>query len=1052
MTIHTKLHRSRSRWTAILSSLVFAPFLLAAQASAGTFTFDGSIVSSTGSSLNIAGISGLGASSLTVDNYTVNGNGIWLQPDPSLTGTFNETITLTGTTTVNSTYSGVFSQSYNTNHNVSVYAGSGVTIVSTGGFGGIWLRSDYGGDLYINSAATVSASGAGNEGITASTNLGSATVINSGTVSSANFRGLYADGNHDAYYDNSDNVLETLGTPVTVSITNSGYVTALLEGARAINYCGLATVTNSGYVFSTQKYALIAWSNYGDASVTNSGTAVSTNRSAIEVGTEIGNATAYNSGIVTTTKTDTSLNNGWGWDGIQAYADVSGSITITNSPTGQISAEDGSGIHAASPEGTIFVINEGYISGSTGIVAYSGGGSVPFVSSNAEITVAGTNTMTTGTVGIGNSGTISVRGVAVYADATTNLIVNLGQITTTGTLGILTGNGDSWIINTGTIAATGSNAVAIALGSGSNRLTLYETSAIQGTVINGGANGALELTGSSVGAFNLDNTGATAQYQGFGTLEKTGSGLWTLTGSVFEGNLTNTAGTLALANSVSIAGALTNNALLDLQTSTLTVTGAASGTGALALTIGNSEHGYLINSNAVSDLSQTTFAINAGSEVKINQTLVLAKDYSGVIPVNATAISGYRLYRVVEADGSGIDSQGNSYSAGSLLLTSVPLSTTSGYTPVPTNNASLSVQNYTGNDSALGNLSLAVQSLTTASAINKAGAQLRPEANGGTQAAALTSVAQALQTITLRNDTIRANGGLAPVGEGKDTATVHGLDLWGQTFYANAAQGEVGGVDGFIANTAGLAIGGDTQATDVLRLGASFAYASTNVNDRGTRAGSGQDVDSYIGSLYASYDGSPWYIDGAVLGGVHHYDSTRYVSIGDIRETARGRFSAEQVGFKLLGGYPVDFQHFTLTPIASLAYNQLSQDSYTEHGAPGADLHVNSESIQSLRSGLGGKIATTLTTPQGWLVQPDLHLFWFHEFGDTAYDLTSQFVAAGGGAFTTPGLKLGENALGLGTAVNVVGSKNVNLTLKYDAEFQREYVSHSVVFETRLKF
>ncbi|GEM_PF-1962171 len=1047
MTISTQSHLGRFRRSAILSTLIFAPFLFSAQAIAGTATFSGNILSFTATDSKVYGVSGTGASSITLDNYTINGNGVWLQPDTNTTGTFNQTITLTGSTVISSTYSGAFLQSNNANNNVSLYAGADVRITTTGGFGGIWLRSDNGGNVYADSAATISVSGSGNEGVTAVTNLGSATVINSGTVSSANYRGLYADGNYLAYY----NPLPTLGTPVTVSITNSGYVTALLEGARAINYYGLATVSNSGYVFSTQKYALIAWSNLGDASVTNSGTAISTNRSAIEVGTEIGNATVTNSGFATSSKTDASINSGMGWDGIQAYADVSGSITITNTATGQISAVNGAGIHAMTPEGNVIILNYGTISGLYGIEAYSGGGSLSFVSTTAtDLTVDGTTnkTTTTGTIGIGNTGTISTTGLAVYADATSNLIVNTGLITTTGTLGVLTGNGNTLIYNSGTLSATGSNAVAIALGSGSNRLILTESSRITGYVINGGTNGTLELTGTGSGAFDLNSTGASAQYQGFGTLEKTDTGTWTLSGGSFGGNVTVSGGSVVLASAASLSGALTDNALLNLQTNVLTVAGSVSGTGTLALTIGSSDHGYLVNSAASSDLSKITLSINSGSEVKPNQTLVLVKNYTGTVPVGETVVSGYRLYRVVEAGGSGLDSQDQSYSAGSLLLTSIPLSATRGYTPVPTNNASLSVQNYTGSDAALGNLSLAVQSLTTASAINKAGAQLRPEANGGTQAAALTSVSQALQTITLRNDFIRANGGLPPVAEGK----THGLDLWGQTFYTNAAQGEVSGVDGFIANTAGLAIGADTQATDSTRVGASFAYASTNVNDRGTRAGSGQDVDSYIGSLYATYDGNPWYIDGAVVGGVHQYDSTRYVNIGNVRETARGSFSAEQVGFKLLGGYPIDFQRFTLTPIASLAYNQLNQDSYKEHGAPGADLRVESQTLNSLRSGLGAKIATTVATPNGWLMQPDLHAFWFHEFGNTAYDLTSQFVAAGGGSFTTPGIKLGENGLGLGTALSVIATQGVSVTLKYDAEIQQNYTSHNVVFEARFKF
>lgn len=1029
---------------AILASLILAPYLLPVQALAQSYTVTGDNIATQSVSATSAYVTaGPGSSTLTLDGYTTGQ--VILNPEAATSGTYYQTINLTGTMTVNTpNYSSVISSGTNANHHVTINAGSDVTIIAgTGGFGAIWARNDTSGDVAINSGALISATD--QDGINAVTNLGTATIVNSGTVIATGYgvHGLYADANG-----------APSGGPLvstTVSITNSGYVTATFEAARSINYYGLATINNSGYAYSAERYALVAWSADGAASIVNSGTAISGQRpTLVAASSNGGSADVTNSGVIIANNTGDS--SGKGYQGIQVYTDPSTIVTINNTATGLISANYDAGILAMLPSGTATITNAGLITALYGIEAYSGDGSLATTSETVALTSATTPTIS-GSVAIINSGTITTQNVAVYSDATQTTVTNTGVISTTGSLAIQTVSGNSTIFNSGIISTSGTNATAIAMGSGTNRLVLTETSQIVGQVTTAGTNSTLELTGTNTGIFYLHTVGNSAQYQGFSTLEKTGSGTWIVSGSnAFAGDTVIKNGMLSIGSGgASVVGSVTNNARLDLGTNLFTVGGSLSGTGSIGLTIGSTDHGYLVNSNAASDLRQMGFTINPGSQTALNQTLVLVKDYAGQVPVGATAVSvsDYRLYRVVQALASGTDSQGSAYGNGSLLLTDVPLSQTPGYTPVPTNNAALVIQNYTGSNPALGNLSLAVQSLTTPSDINKAGAQLRPEANGATQTAAMGSVSQLLQTITLRNDSLR--NGLAPVGAGPDKYP-QGLDLWGQSFYNNSAQGVRDGVDGFTSNTAGFAFGADTQATDALRTGLSFAYAATNVNDRATRAGSGEDVDSYLGSLYGSYDGSPWYVDGALIAGLHQFDSTRLVDIGGIRETAKGRFSAHQLGVKLEGGYPLAFNPVTVTPLASLAYNHLRFNDYTEHGAPGANLQVGSDSIDSLRSGLGAKISTTVNTPGGWLFQPDLHAFWFHEFGNTALNQTSQFVAAGGSSFLVPGIKLASDGLGLGTALSLVAPKGVNLSLKYDAELQQDYVSHSVVFEARFKF
>ena len=59
---------------------------------------------------------------------------------------------------------------------------------------------------------------------------------------------------------------------------------------------------------------------------------------------------------------------------------------------------------------------------------------------------------------------------------------------------------------------------------------------------------------------------------------------------------------------------------------------------------------------------------------------------------------------------------------------------------------------------------------------------------------------------------------------------------------------------------------------------------------------------------------------------------------------------------------------------------------------------------------------------------------------------------AGGGAFTTPGVKQAADSAVLGTSLNVAGPDGVSFSVKYDAELKDKYASHTGVLEARINF
>lgn len=418
--------------------------------------------------------------------------------------------------------------------------------------------------------------------------------------------------------------------------------------------------------------------------------------------------------------------------------------------------------------------------------------------------------------------------------------------------------------------------------------------------------------------------------------------------------------------------------------------------------------------------------------------------------------SGGYTWKVSSVTGAGqTDTDGVSYGTGYTNIIITNSGTNAAGAASGTNGAGVkALAAYSGGNAAMTALSQAVNNLTSAAEIEKAGAQLRPSANGATTQAALGAVGQAVNTISVRTDSVRAasadmGGAASGVSSGE---ALRGLGMWGQAFGSVATQDRRLGIDGYTADTYGVAFGADAKVAEPVRLGLSFAYARTGVDDAGAREGSGQTINSYIGSLYGTYSASRWYLDGALTYGHHTYDGTRVINIaGAARQTAKSSYGGNQYGAKAEVGVPFAVgSGIVVTPLAGLAYNHLRQDGYTEKDAAAA-LTVGSSSTDSVKSSLGAKAAATLARWRDWDVRPNARAVWSHEFNTKAHDQTSAYVD-GGAAFTNTGTDAAGESFTLGIGLDLASVRNTTLSAKYDAGLSDRYVSHTGSLQARMEF
>lgn len=462
--------------------------------------------------------------SLSVDGLTISGSDnkidfFPLDADPDVFGAL--TLSVSNTSINTPDYGGINVAPAMRVESINVTLDSTVTIVNTGGFGGLWVKANVGGDISINSGAQITSTDS--PAIAATTNDGSVSIVNSGNLSSSSDRGIYADGGFNS-------TVSTL-----VSVINSGDIDAQLEGIRMIQNNGDIYAENSGALTSQTQRALYAWSAaVGNIEIINSGSAISAARAGTILAATTGNAKLTNSGRL---------------EGADFGADLmsdDGDLSVTNIATGQIIGAT-IGLQMATTVGDITVQNAGSISGgaaltgdsvtltNSGTITASGGNAISFTADTSRVILKDGSSITGNVVASGDA-TLQLD----FANATTldaSLLGDSAQYQGFDTVaaagsGVLTLDGTS--LYSGLVSLSGANVVV----DGDLRSAQF--------LVGSG----VQLSGTgSVGDLTVGNGGSVAPGHSPGTMYVYGD-LSFLTGSTYVADLT----TSGLSDNIVVSG------------------------------------------------------------------------------------------------------------------------------------------------------------------------------------------------------------------------------------------------------------------------------------------------------------------------------------------------------------------------------------------------------------------------------------------------------------------------------------------------------------------
>lgn len=209
--------------------------------------------------------------------------------------------------------------------------------------------------------------------------------------------------------------------------------------------------------------------------------------------------------------------------------------------------------------------------------------------------------------------------------------------------------------------------------------------------------------------------------------------------------------------------------------------------------------------------------------------------------------------------------------------------------------------------------------------------------------------------------------------------------------------------NGFDYDSYNVTLGGDYRFSSSFVVGAALNYYKVDsaFDNEPTVAGGDLDTDGWGGTVYGTYYGERFYIDGLAGYAVSDYDIHRNIyiasnnaAVDSIAATAEGSTKSADYAASIGAGGYFGSGGFGWGPYGRLTYTRVNIDSYQEEGAEqaGLNLNVDKQDWTSLISALGAQFSFTFSQSYG-VIAPQLRLGWIHQFENDSQDIVATYTA-----------------------------------------------------------
>ena len=252
---------------------------------------------------------------------------------------------------------------------------------------------------------------------------------------------------------------------------------------------------------------------------------------------------------------------------------------------------------------------------------------------------------------------------------------------------------------------------------------------------------------------------------------------------------------------------------------------------------------------------------------------------------------------------------------------------------------------------------------------------------------------------------------------------------------------------------AGTSLGFDQRLANHVVVGGAAGYARTVDLDFKQRNGSG-DANTFQGALYAGRVTPLTYLSASARFAYSDMNTSRRIVFADIDRTAEADFNGWDAGAAIEAGVNlVELWGVSVQPLASFDYVHVQTEGYTEKGADSLNLTVESESLDSVVSGVGLRFHGTIQMDRETWWTPEVRVRWAHEFGDRDREIQGVLPAAAtGGSWLVRGADSPADGFVVGASWTVTTAGKLHVFADYDAVLNRDLVEHSVALGVRMEW
>ena len=285
----------------------------------------------------------------------------------------------------------------------------------------------------------------------------------------------------------------------------------------------------------------------------------------------------------------------------------------------------------------------------------------------------------------------------------------------------------------------------------------------------------------------------------------------------------------------------------------------------------------------------------------------------------------------------------------------------------------------------------------------------------------------------------RLSGGINSANQGISSGDM--LDdaaVWVQGLYNKSKLNNTSKAYGYDADTYGTAFGLEKYVTKATKLGAGYAYNSTDID------GHNRDTDVHTSTLFAygEYKPNNWFVNGIASYGWSDYSETKHSTVD-----VKSKYDVNTFGLQAMTGYDINLpQAFTLTPEAGVRYARIEQDGYVDD----AGQSVKSRNSNIWTGVAGAKLSKSFVADNGMIFKPELRLA-------ATYDLKNDkgntlVTLANGTSYSVQNTSLKRFGVEVGAGVTADLSDNVELSMGYEGRFRSHYQDHTGLINAKYKF